>query len=142
MEPIIRKQMYFARIVVRDDEREFYVKERIVKQTTWKIPKEDIEYYPPAGLGVYREQDGQIGILTDDGVVTASAENGLSEAPFAVDDWSYAFYFPGISEPCGLPALFCGWCRGIRIERNIQDIYQVLGKERERRIAIKSIVEY
>ena len=68
----------------------------IVKQTTWKIPKEDIEYYSPAGLGVYREQDGQIGILTDDGVVTASAENGLSEAPFAVDDWSYVFYFPGI----------------------------------------------
>ena len=68
----------------------------IVKQTTWKIPKEDIEYYPPAGLGVYREKDGQIGILTDDGVVTASAENGLNEAPFAVDDWSYAFYFPGI----------------------------------------------
>ena len=35
-------------------------------------------------------------ILTDDGVVTASAENGLSEVPFAVDDWSYAFYFPGV----------------------------------------------
>ncbi len=68
----------------------------IVKQTTWKIPKEDIEYYPPVGLGVYREKDGQIGIVTDDGVVIASAENGLSEAPFAVDDWSYAFYFPGV----------------------------------------------
>ena len=68
----------------------------IVKQTTWKIPKEDIEYYCPTGLGVYREKDGQIGIVTDDGVVTASAENGLSKAPFSVDDWSYAFYFPGI----------------------------------------------
>ena len=68
----------------------------IVKKTEWKIPKDEIEYYYAAGLGVYRENDGQIGILTDEGVVTASEKNGLKETPFDPDDWSYAFYFPGI----------------------------------------------
>ena len=68
----------------------------IVKKTEWKIPKDEIEYYYPAGLGVYREKDGQIGVLTDEGVVTASAANGLKEMPFDPDEWSYAFYFPGI----------------------------------------------
>ena len=68
----------------------------ILKHTVETFPMEDIEWVKCLGLGVIRETTGDIGILTEDGVVTATKE-GIREVPFQEKDWSKAFLFPEIS---------------------------------------------
>lgn len=69
--------------------------EQILKASDDQLPIEDLQYIRCPGLGLYRKKDGQIGILTDEGVVIAT-KDGLEEIAFAEKDWDTVFFFPDV----------------------------------------------
>ena len=70
--------------------------EEILKASSTVFDIEDLEYIDPRGVGVYRKKDGRLGILTEEGVVTATQDGGISENPLNPVEWDTAFLFPGI----------------------------------------------
>ena len=70
--------------------------EEILKASSTVFDIEDLEYIDPRGVGVYRKKDGRLGILTEEGVVTATQDGGISENPLNPAEWDTAFLFPGV----------------------------------------------
>lgn len=67
----------------------------IMKQAEETCPMEDIEWIRCPGLGVINETIGVIGILTEEGAITAN-EDGLKERDFQEKEWTKAFLFPEV----------------------------------------------
>lgn len=68
---------------------------QILKASEEQLPIEDIDYVRCPGLGVHRKKDGQIGILTEEGVVIATPK-GIEEVAFSEKDWDTVFFFPDV----------------------------------------------
>lgn len=78
----------------------------ILKQAEETYPMEDIEWVRCLGLGVINETTGVIGILTEEGVITAN-EDGLKERDFQKKEWTKAFLFPEVDYSESIQMLDC-----------------------------------